>query len=127
MVSVLLLLLYRYYLCFLLIEPFIDISRLKKYRKFVRGHINDAVLVSPPVGVLSEAVGGGPVGSLWVACGRDKGVSKGDFVVWEQHTANMVHLWGVHVSMPPVNIISHSGSFVNREFPLGVFPIRVCP
>lgn len=69
--------LYRYYLCFLSIGSFIDLSRLKKYRKFVRGHINDAVLVSPPVGVLSGAVGGGSGGSLWVACGRDKGVSKG--------------------------------------------------
>ena len=68
---------YWYYLCFLLIGSFIDLSRLKKYRKFVRGHINDAVLVSPPVGALSGAVGGGFEGSLWVACGRDKGVSKG--------------------------------------------------
>ena len=111
---------YRYYLCFLLIGSFIDLSRLKKYRKFVRGHINDAVLVSPPVGVLSGAVGGGFEGSLWVACGRDKGVSKGhggDFVVWEQHTPKVVHLWGVHVGMPPVDIISHSGSLSIGSFP----------
>nr|DAG16834.1 MAG TPA: hypothetical protein [Caudoviricetes sp.] len=82
------------------------------------------------MGVLSGAVGGGIEGSLWVACGRGKGVSKGhggDFVVWRQHTPKVVDLWRIHVGMPPVNIISHSGSFVNREFPLGVFPIRVCP